>query len=128
MFDVGWAHLRKPVTPIEAGETVAIVVKHFGFWSMNAARIVYVVQEENCDFKKFGFAYGTLHEHEERGEERFVIEWNKRDDSVWYEMFAFSRPGPMGMMGYPLTRILQKRFARDSQRAMIRVVKDQGIK
>jgi len=43
---------------------------HFGFWSLNAARIVYLIEEDGpCE--KHGFAYGTLPEHGERGEERW---------------------------------------------------------
>src|SRR5690349_4348434 len=70
MFDLGWVQLFSERTPIETGATVAVVVSHLGFWSMNACRIVYVVEES----EKYGFAYGTLAEHAERGEERFMVE------------------------------------------------------
>ena len=36
--------------------------------------------------RKFGFAYGTLPDHAATGEERFLIEWNQDDDSVWYDI------------------------------------------
>ena len=54
------------------------------------------------------------------GEERFSIEWRaEEDDSVWYEIRAHSRPAhPLVRLGYPLVRLLQRRFVRDSQRAM----------
>lgn len=41
--------------------------------------------------RRSGFAYGTLTCHVERGEERFAVEW-LADDSVWYDLRAFSRP------------------------------------
>ncbi len=118
MFDFGWVQLRSEQTPIETGVAVAIIVRHLGFWSMNACRIVYVIDEP----ERYGFAYGTLTEHAERGEERFMIEWNREDDTVWYDLFAVSKPGPMATLGYPLARQLQKRFARDSKNAMKRAV------
>jgi len=118
MFDLGWVHLFSDRTPIETGATVAVVVRHLGFWSMNACRIVYVVEEQ----QKFGFAYGTLAEHAERGEERFMVEWNHDDDSVWYDLLAFSKPGPMARLGYPYARRMQKKFAHDSKKAMQRAV------
>ena len=118
MFDLGWVQLFSDRTPIERGSTVAVVVRHLGFWSMNACRIVYVVEEH----EKFGFAYGTLAEHAERGEERFMVEWNHEDDSVWYDLLAFSKPGPMARLGYPYARRMQKKFAQDSKRAMQRAV------
>ena len=45
MFALGWVELLPPGAPIEAG-TVAVLVKHFGFWSLNACRVVYVFDEE----------------------------------------------------------------------------------
>ena len=118
MFDLGWVRLYSDQTPIESGATVAIVVNHLGFWSMNACRIVYVIDED----ARYGFAYGTLAEHAERGEERFLVEWNRKDDSVWYDLLALSKPGPIAKLAYPLTRHLQKRFAADSKQAMKRAL------
>lgn len=118
MFDLGWVRLCSSQTPIETGSTVAIIVRHLGFWSMNACRIVYVIDEP----ERYGFAYGTLAEHAERGEERFMVEWRREDDSVWYDLLAVSKPGPMATLGYPLARQLQKRFARESKEAMRRAV------
>jgi len=117
MFDLGWVQLHSNQTPIKTGSTVAVVVKHLGFWSINACRIVYVI-EEHGGHSRYGFAYGTLSEHAERGEERFMVEWNHEDDTVWYDLLAFSKPGPMAKLGYPFTRHLQKRFAQDSKKAM----------
>lgn len=114
MFDFPWIELSWPRTPIEVGQNVAILVSNYGFWSLNAARIVYVVEEP----RRFGFAYGTLLEHAESGEERFVVEWNE-DDSVWYDLFAFSCPhARAAKLVRPLARRLQKKFARDSLAAM----------
>jgi len=120
-FDLGWVHLFSSETPIEKGATVAVVINHLGFWSMSACRIAYVV-EDHGPVERYGFAYGTLAEHAERGEERFIVEWNQDDDSVWYDILALSKPGPMATLGYPFTRRLQKRFARDSKKAMKRAV------
>src|SRR5262245_27143038 len=41
MFDLGWVHLFEPSTPIQVGATVAVLIHHFGFWSLNACRVVY---------------------------------------------------------------------------------------
>jgi len=119
MFDFSWLELCWPSTPIREGENVAIAVSHFLFWSLNASRIVYVIEED----RRFGFAYGTLREHGESGEERFLVEWNAADDSVSYDLFAFSRPNALpAKLGRPLARNLQKRFARDSMKAMVEAV------
>lgn len=119
-FDLGWVSVHPATAPIAAGTTVAVRVRHFGLWSLNAARIVYVIEDEG-PVVRYGFAYGTLPDHAEQGEERFTVEWHHADGSVWYDLFAFSRPAhPLARMARPLARGLQRRFAADSKRAMAR--------
>lgn len=123
MFDLSFTELYFDNTPIEVGQTVAILIKHFGFWSLNAARIVYTLDESTNEMERFGFAYGTLDEHGERGEERFTVEHHKTDESVWYDLYAFSQPQHiLAKIGYPLSRYLQKEFARQSKLAMKKAV------
>ena len=112
-FQLRWVEALPRETPIERGEVVAVVARSMGVWWLNAARIVYVVDETE-PVRRWGFAYGTLPDHVEMGEERFLIEWNQ-DDTVWYDILAFSRPRHvLARLGYPLVRRLQRRFARDS--------------
>ena len=112
-FDLGWVTIVPPHTPVEVGRTVAVQARTFGVWSLSAARIVYVI-EDVAQVKRFGFAYGTLPNHVECGEERFTIE-QREDDSVWYDIYAFSHPQhPLVRLGFPLARKLQKRFAKES--------------
>jgi len=119
MFDLEWVELMWPDTPIEAGAAVAVAVHQFGLWSLNACRIVYGITEEGS-VERYGFAYGTLPGHMESGEELFSIEWRHDDDSVWYDILAFSRPRHfLARIGYPVSRTLQKRFAKDSLQAML---------
>lgn len=119
MFPSPWTRIAPAGAPIAAGIVVAMVARVFGLWWLNACRIVYVL-DESAPVRRFGFAYGTLPHHVERGEERFSVEWHA-DDSVWYDLRAFSRPRFWGArLGYPLARRLQRRFVRDSQAAMVR--------
>ncbi len=123
MFKMPWVSLGWPSVPIQVGTDVAVSIHHFGFYSLNACRIVYVVDEED-PVKRFGFAYGTMAEHAESGEERFTVEWDRDEDTVWYDILAFSRPRQMlARLGYPLSRLLQKRFAEDSKAAMLEAVR-----
>jgi uncharacterized protein (UPF0548 family) len=75
-FDLGWVRLLPPHAPIEVGTTVGVLARHYGLWSLNTARIAYLV-EESGEVERFGFGYGTLPGHAERGEERFGVEWNR---------------------------------------------------
>jgi uncharacterized protein (UPF0548 family) len=131
-FELGWVRTVPPETPVTVGATMAVLARPFGVWSLNACRIVYVIndtdQETTVDQEhqvtRFGFAYGTLPDHAECGEERFTIEWHSSDDSVWYDILAFSRPNLLARLAYPLTRRLQKKFACDSLAAMLQEVGD----
>jgi len=118
MFAISWLTLHALDAPIEPGTTVAVVSSHFGFWALNACRIVYVIDEPEC----YGFAYGTVPAHAEIGEERFTVEFHSADESVWYDIYAFSRPRPLIRLANPLARRLQKRFAQDSMAAMRQAV------
>jgi uncharacterized protein (UPF0548 family) len=121
MFELGWVELLWPDAPIEPHASVAVLVRWCGLWCLNACRVVYVL-DEPTPIRRFGLAYGTLPEHAERGEERFSVEW-RADDTVWYDLLAFSQPNQWhARVGRPLSRRLQKRFARDSMRAMVKAV------
>lgn len=117
-FQTGWTELYWPDTPVVAGQVVAVLARVFGVWTLNACRVVYVVDEPT----RFGFAYGTLPDHAEAGEERFLIE---QDDhgAVWYDIRVFSRPNQfLARLAGPLAHRLQDRFRRDSAAAMARAV------
>jgi uncharacterized protein (UPF0548 family) len=122
MSSLGWTSVHPAGAPTTVGADVAVLVRHFGFWSINACRVVYEIDEHDAQraLRRVGFAYGTLPAHGEIGEERFTVEWHASDDSVWYDLYALSRPGhALVRLAYPLARLLQHRFARDSKQAMI---------
>jgi uncharacterized protein (UPF0548 family) len=98
-----------------------MMASHLGIWSLNAARIVYTFDEPH----RFGFAYGTLNDHVECGEERFSVELNPDSGEICYDLYSFSRPRhPLARIGYPYARYLQKQFVADSKEAMVRAVKN----
>jgi uncharacterized protein (UPF0548 family) len=121
-FRLGWVEACPTDTPIQEGQVVAVLARNLHLWWLNACRIVNVVDEEG-PLQQFGFAYGTLPEQAESGEERFLVEWDRATGSVWYDILAFSRPRHfLARLGYPWVRRVQKRFAQDSATAMVRAV------
>ena len=61
---------------------------------------------------RWGFAYGTLPGHPEQGEESFVIS-RSPDDTVHFEIEAFSRPGdPLVSLSGAIGRGLQRAGTR----------------
>lgn len=118
MFPAPLAWIEPLPIPIREGETAGVLIHALGVWWLNAARIVYVIDEP----RRFGFAYGTLPGHVEAGEERFLVE-HLPDDSVWYDLRAFSRPrAALVRAGKPVARALQRRFGRMSKAAMVAAV------
>jgi len=131
MFSLNWVELCFPDVNIEEGADVAILARILGMWSLNFCRIVYVIDEceEDGESLKFGFAYGTLAEHVETGEERFLIEWKRSDDEVWYDILSFSLPNHWLLrLGFsPVGRYFQHRFANQSALAMLDAVKSSAF-
>ncbi len=118
-FAFGWVELFPPKAPLKVGTNVAVLASHLGVWSLNACR---VVEEFNERGARFGFAYGTLSEHAESGEERFVVELDA-DGSVWYEIRATSRPSALwARLGYPISRRFQASFRNASMQALKKAV------
>ncbi|MBT4866983.1 MAG: DUF1990 domain-containing protein, partial [Planctomycetaceae bacterium] len=119
MLQLGWVKPCWPDATLREGELVGTQARVCGLWVINVCRIVYVDETASEVGHEFSFAYGTLKGHVERGEERFRIEWQHADDSVWYEIVAFSKPGTwLSKVGYPYVRYQQRRFARDSLQAI----------
>jgi hypothetical protein len=71
----------------------------------------------------FGYAYGTLTNHAESGEELFEVSIDPASGEVRYRIRAASKPrAPLARLGYPIVRTLQARFRRDSVLAMRRAL------
>jgi uncharacterized protein (UPF0548 family) len=121
-FDLDWARICPEGAPIEIGTTVAVLVRHFGFWSLNGCRVLYFLGDRSHG-STFGFAYGTLTNHAEQGEEIFEVSLNRASQSVTYRIRAASRPrAALARLGYPATRMLQERFRRGSGEALRRAM------
>ena len=115
---LGWVTPFFSETPLREGQTIVLLIRGFGLRVLTSCRVVYLLQESG-EMCRGGFAYGTLDDHPECGEERFQIVWDRQSDGVWYEIAAFSRPSLWySKIGYPLVRRMQYQFAADSTKAV----------
>ncbi len=98
-----------PHNPKLVTDTVVVVTFHLGpLHVMVPCRIVYVTDEAD----RFGFAYGTLPGHPERGEESFHVRQGPYG-GVTFDVVAFSRPaGCIARIGSPVVRAVQQRVSR----------------
>jgi uncharacterized protein (UPF0548 family) len=121
-FELGWVELFPRAASIEKDTNVAVLVRHLGFWSLNACRVVYHLGDLEEGWV-FGLAYGTLTNHAECGEEIFEVSFNPQTKAVTYRIRAASKPRALAArIGYPLTRRFQDRFRRDSIAAVKRAM------
>ncbi len=138
MFETPWIRLTNPQAPFRVGETLVVQVKHLGFYSLIPDQVVYIIDEPG----RFGFGYGTLSGHAEQGEERFLVtyrleesqaaadkaagERERRERTVRFELYAFSRPRhPLARLGAPAVRLLQRAAAHAYTEAMRQAVGEQ---
>jgi uncharacterized protein (UPF0548 family) len=136
-FDLGWVGVYPPSASVATGTTVAVVAHHLGFWSVHACRIVYPLSMSTRTLPPprgtetvptpvptpvvAGFAYGTLSDHAEIGEEIFAVSIDPGTGVVTYSIRAVSREGALlARLGAPVARAFQARFRRDSLAAMQR--------
>jgi len=126
-FDIGWVETFPIDAPIAVGTVVAVQIRHFGLWSLNGCRVVYGIGGP-ADAVRFGFAYGTLTNHAESGEEIFEVSIDPQSGEVVYRIRAASWPKAMlARIGQPIVRALQARFRRDSAAAMARATRAAGV-
>ena len=119
-FELGWVELFPRQAGVEVGTVVAVLIRHLGVWSLNGARVLYCVGGADGE-ARVGFAYGTLTNHAESGEELFEVFVDSRTGDVMYRIRAVSRPQALlARVGQPIVRLLQARFRRDSAAAMKR--------
>jgi uncharacterized protein (UPF0548 family) len=123
-FDLGWVQVVGPAPRIAEGELVALEAHTGCFWSIIVNRVTEVVDSPT----RFGFLYTTTAVHVEEGQERFVVDFNPANESVCYLIEAVSRPRHvLARLGYPFTRAMQHRFARDSHGRMMRLSRGRPV-
>ena len=134
-----WGHFQLPwaracpadwAAPAAVGAPVCVVAQVAGFWALLPLKLLY---EEEVEARSrlgrwlwgrrpvlsYALAHGTQKGHLLAGEERFQVEWDRRDNGVYYEVSAFSKPAHwLAVLGLPLVRRSQDRFGEESCRAV----------
>lgn len=127
-FDLGWTSMYPRGAALEPGTNVLVVARHLGFWSVHACRVVYLLPGLPSPGATTGFAYGTLTEHAESGEEIFEVSLDAATGEVSYRVRAVSRERALlARIGFPVARAFQNRFRQDSAAAMRRYVANAAV-
>jgi uncharacterized protein (UPF0548 family) len=110
-----------PKDPVAPGASVIGVTSIGPVHMVVPCRIVSVFKEPDS----FGFAYGTLPGHPERGEESFVLE--RRDAATYFTVRAFSKPvDPLARLSGPVGRAVQRSVTRRYVSALRRFVESRS--
>jgi uncharacterized protein (UPF0548 family) len=97
-----------PERPVARGMTVLVYGRLGPLYTSVCCRVVYVVDDKD----RWGFAYGTLPHHAERGEESFTVS-NDKDGTVTFTVESLSRPASaLARLGSPMARVVQKRMTQ----------------
>jgi uncharacterized protein (UPF0548 family) len=114
-FPDDWTYAYSASGRVDApGQNVGVVFRQFGLWWMNGARVIEIIDRSDL----YGFSYGTLRGHVERGEEVFYVRKDK-NGSVYYGIAAYSKPRFWGARLLKFyARWQQRRFVRDSLQKM----------
>jgi uncharacterized protein (UPF0548 family) len=115
IFDAAVGHLRNwrvhaqslqtviAKSQVTTGTTVILVARIFPIYVTMACRVVYTIDAENA----WGFAYGTLPHHVEKGEEQFLV--SKVGQRVHFSVTGYSRAGhSLTVVAGPIGKRLQK--------------------
>lgn len=108
---------------VRPGSTVILVARLPILLITMACRVVEKVEEED----RWGFVYGTLPLHVERGEQSFIVRKNSQGD-VEFEISSLSRLGhPLALLAAPIARTLQDKAHRKYIESMRFLVCEQPL-
>ena len=118
-FRMPWTVPAHPLATITVGATAGYSARAAGLWWSYCCQILETIEDTHDGQQRFGFVYGTVRGHAERGEERFLVTHDPATDEVTYQLFAMSRPGRwFTWCGVPIGRRTQAKFRRGSTAAM----------
>ncbi|MDZ7704094.1 MAG: DUF1990 domain-containing protein [Trueperaceae bacterium] len=117
MYPAPLSALRPEDVPLTSGATLVVVLNLFGCQALNAIRVL-AIDDRPDDYR---LVVGTLPGHALVGKEVFRIV--REGERVVYELYALSKPHHwLAKLGWPLTRWVQRRFARKSLEKMARAL------
>ena len=116
-----WLRLYPDEQPPTEGQTVLVLLRLAGICLAFGCRIVRVIDEP----RRYGFAYGSLPGHPERGEELFLLEWHT-DGAVTFTLRAHSQPANwLYRLGRPFGELMRllgtRQYLGAMRRAAVRI-------
>jgi len=104
----------------ESTDVILLMKLLIGYVTVSC-RVVSVTQSRD----QWGFTYGTLPHHVERGEELFLVALAP-DGAVTFTVRAMSRPGHfLTKVGAPVAQLIQRKATNKYLQAMVDLVKEE---
>lgn len=122
-----WFRIHPAEPFVDVGEDRVLCVRVLGSWWTSPVRVVDACGRE-AGADRAALTWGTLPGHHVVGEERFEVAL-RADGSVVYRLRAFARWSKLPARLAPaLARMAQRRFARDSVRALANSAHAQDVR
>jgi uncharacterized protein (UPF0548 family) len=126
-FDLGWAEIVTGGLPPHPGQDVIVQARILGVRFTVASRVLAVHDQDDLESARYGFTYGTLRSHVERGEELFEVWRDHATGEVGYRIHAMAAPGRWyAAVGRAVVDHYRARFRGDSAVAMEHAVRSGG--
>jgi uncharacterized protein (UPF0548 family) len=121
-----WAAPFPPTPPQAPGESIVLVVRTFGVWSVLPARILQTI-ETGDGIRRAGFVYSALSGHVAQGYERFLVEYDEETQRVTFDLTAVARPAtPLLRLVRPLFTLMQRNFRSSCMRQLRQAITNAG--
>ncbi|MCP3977420.1 MAG: DUF1990 domain-containing protein [bacterium] len=122
-FDLPWAGVATGGGPAQPGQAVVVHARRLGIHMRVACRVLETHDTVGADRLAYGFTYGSLRNHIERGEESFEVWHDLASDEVGYTIHAMAAPGRWySRLAKPLVDHYRGQFRHDSAEAMAKAV------
>jgi uncharacterized protein (UPF0548 family) len=113
-------NVTPPRSEVRESSDVILLMKLLVGYVTVSCRVVSITESKD----QWGFNYGTLPHHVERGEESFTVA-RAPDDTVTFAVRAMSRPAHfLTKMGAPVARIIQRKATDRYLQAMVDLVQE----
>lgn len=124
-FDLPWAGVASGGSVAQPGLDVVVQARRLGIHMRVGCRVIETHDTRGADRHAYGFTYGTLRNHVERGEESFEVWRDLASDEVGYTIHAMAAPGRWySWLTKPLVDYYRGQFRRDSAAAMAKAVRN----
>lgn len=110
-----WISCHTSTDKLGLGTFISIQSRLLGLRGLAISQIIEIIDREDSNTIEYGYVMGTTHYHIVRGEEAFIIKYEKDTGIVTYTIYSYSKTnGLLVTLASPLIRNKQRQFVRSA--------------